>query len=439
MIEGISPEPRSPVTRIIPALVVLALLAAATILLTSSGWETSSTLAVYAGIAVIVYVLTLFDIRIGLAVTIAAIGMSPEFIAGGVQNLRIEDFLIPVLLFARMASREESRSTLLRGPIMLYLAATVFSATWASATGVLEMRYTFLIAMKFAEYFILLYLVMTIVRTQEEIRFFTYFFILIGAAAAAQGLLGWAGGASNVPTRVAGPQGETPNIFAGYLTMIIALCIGLFLQAGRVRERFFLIAVSLFLFYVALLTYSRTGYVALAGGLFVFGLFKRRQVLIIILLGAVAFAARSSAESDFLKSPLFGNGPGFRPWGWLDNEYFRVLVDLGVIGLAAFLWLLFRLLLMANQGYNLCREGSFERGLCGGFLLGLLCMVIHAWGATSFTSIRTMEGFMVLSGLFVAQFHLLKAEQPAPAAAPAGEEGPKDETAQTLVAPTESG
>ena len=93
------------------------------------------------------------------------------------------------------------------------------------------------------------------------------------------------------------------------------------------------------------------------------------------------------------------------------NEYFRVIGDLGLVGLFGFLWLLFRPLRLSSRGYRLASEGTFARGLCGGYLLAILCMMIHAWGATTFTSIRTMETFMVLTGLFLSQWNLLLQEQ----------------------------
>ena len=37
--------------------------------------------------------------------------------------------------------------------------------------------------------------------------------------------------------------------------------------------------------------------------------------------------------------------------------------------------------------------------------MGLIALAVHALGATSFTAIRTMETFMVLTGFFVAQAH----------------------------------
>ena len=47
-----------------------------------------------------VYLVTFLDIRAGFATLIFAVGFSPEFSIGPVNNLRFEDSLMPVLLLA---------------------------------------------------------------------------------------------------------------------------------------------------------------------------------------------------------------------------------------------------------------------------------------------------------------------------------------------------
>ncbi len=85
--------------------------------------------------------------------------------------------------------------------------------------------------------------------------------------------------------------------------------------------------------------------------------------------------------------------------GRVDNGYVHMLIEIGVLGLAVFLWLLVKSLLMAHRTHARYPNRPFFRGLTLGFLCGTLGLMLHALGAPSFTAIRTMEPFMVLLGL----------------------------------------
>jgi hypothetical protein len=102
---------------------------------------------------------------------------------------------------------------------------------------------------------------------------------------------------------------------------------------------------------------------------------------------------------------VLGFGIASLPLGEVDNEYVRVLVDTGLTGLGVFLWLLFVLGRAANRLVGLLPAGTFERGFAAGYWMLFGTLLVHAVGATSFTAIRTMESFMVLTGLFGALHH----------------------------------
>jgi len=48
----------------------------------------------------LVYIVTFIDLTLGLAILIACVGLSPELTIGGIQNLRLEDFIVPALLLS---------------------------------------------------------------------------------------------------------------------------------------------------------------------------------------------------------------------------------------------------------------------------------------------------------------------------------------------------
>ena len=43
----------------------------------------------------LVYIVTYIDITLGLAILIACVGLSPELTIGSIQNVRLEDFVVP--------------------------------------------------------------------------------------------------------------------------------------------------------------------------------------------------------------------------------------------------------------------------------------------------------------------------------------------------------
>ena len=101
--------------------------------------------------------------------------------------------------------------------------------------------------------------------------------------------------------------------------------------------------------------------------------------------------------SDFPEEPLFGYG--ITGWGFIDAQYFRTLIETGILGLAAFLFLVYRLLRLGLDRLRYFREDPFYRGLSIGFLGGLTALLIHAIGSNTFIIVRIMQPFWLVVGL----------------------------------------
>jgi O-antigen ligase len=94
--------------------------------------------------------------------------------------------------------------------------------------------------------------------------------------------------------------------------------------------------------------------------------------------------------------PFFGYGvTGF---AFMDAQFIRVLVETGLIGLATFLWLLWRIFRTAWASHRHASGTGFE-GLTMGYLAGLVAMVAHGIGANTFIIVRIMEPFWFLTGV----------------------------------------
>jgi hypothetical protein len=109
------------------------------------------------------------------------------------------------------------------------------------------------------------------------------------------------------------------------------------------------------------------------------------------------FAAQGVLR-EFLKHPFFGFG--MTGAFFIDGQFFRVLLEMGVLGLAAFLWLLTG---VHNVIYRTMRTElpSRLRGMVIGFYAGFWALIFHAFSANTFIIVRISEPFWCLAGLTV--------------------------------------
>ncbi|MEK6525761.1 MAG: O-antigen ligase family protein, partial [Nitrospirota bacterium] len=108
------------------------------------------------------------------------------------------------------------------------------------------------------------------------------------------------------------------------------------------------------------------------------------------------------------KSPVWGHGVTGGPF--MDAMYPRVLTETGLLGLAAFLavlWMLFRVGLITYQQ----SQDPFTKGLALGFLFGFVGLLVHAIGANTFIIVRIMEPFWLYVAMVARGFLMLPAYQ----------------------------
>lgn len=392
--------------------------------------------------ALFVYLLTMVNLQFGVAILILAVGLSPELTLMGVGNLRIEDFILPILLVAwstRLVEHSEPFvPTSLKAPILAFLGAGIVASLAGLALYDLPLlRGVFYLGKTF-EYFLIFLLLINVVKTIEEANAYVMLILLTGLVVSIEGILGPKQELTGfADRRIHGPAGETGNIMGGYLMQIIALSLGLLLNTTSGLKRLFSLACLGLGFTAFMMTLSRTSYVALAVGLIAYGILKRRVVLVGVLVSFVALStvapesvlgrwgtlssmflegqpppswqARVLSWQDLsnaaLTSPLFGRGVGYYDLGYSDNEYMRVLSEEGILGLAAFLWLLIAIGRLAIPTADRYARDPELTGYAHGFLIVYIGMLVHSMGATSFTTIRTMEGFIVLLSLRVVIDH----------------------------------
>jgi hypothetical protein len=403
--------------------------------LTLRGFSLEDLILPMAALGIPVYLIVMVDPILGIAVLIAAIGLSPEMTIGGIRNLRIEDFVVPGLVLGWLLRAGRERTPFAQAhiwlPAVLTMVCMVCTTLAGNAFRSMPIVQSFLIMGKYAEYLVIYLLIINTVKTEGELRALAIFSILIALASSYSSLGTTLGSAANtVEGRVHGPLGETANIYGAYLSLNLLLALGLFLhspsEGGRVANG----AAVVLLGIAILFTYSRTTYVGVAGAILVYGVVKHRRLLLILVILAVilpflapesimermatvggvasgatpgSWTARTyawqvtwakMAPSDM----VFGQGVYSVQFGEVDSEYVRILADTGIVGLILFGWVLLRFGGLAYRTHDRLVEYTFPRGYLAGYLMILIAMMIHSVAATTFSAIRTEETFMVFTG-----------------------------------------
>ncbi len=399
-----------------------------------TGVDEESFLPFGAAFGIFVYLLTLADIRIGIGICILAVGLSPEFTIGGIPNLRLEDFLVPVLVFAWITrilqQREKLEPSVIVASYFLYFAIGVVSLLFGLMNDSVKTIYSVLVTVKFLEYGLILLLVMNNLKTLEDAKAIIIFIIACSVVTCLYSFI-----ITPAKGKVMGPFGESANILGGYIVMNMGVLLGFYAFLKSTTTRAVVSLLLLFLFYVLIYTHSRTSWSALILGLLIFSILKRKHLLvaffalmIIFLIAAPqellergitilsigteqappAWQARVSSWNDYFEiiqnNPILGKGAGFVHLGDVDNEYVRVLVDSGLIGFLSFLFFLFLVGRTANSTYEKTKDINSEefaviKSYSAGFFMAWVMVIVHCLGATTLTSIRTMSTFMILAAI----------------------------------------
>jgi O-Antigen ligase len=411
--------------------------------------------ALAAAVAASVFLLVFVKTELGLHLVVLSMLLSPEFsIGGGLAEhrevvFRSEDFLLMVIAaswFAKTAVNKELGlvvKTPLNRPILAYIVTTFLATLVGVLTGTVSSASGFFYVLKYVEYFVVYYMVVNNVEDRAHARRLVIAAFLTAAIVSVVGI-------AQIPSgeRVSAPfEGEIgePNTFGGYLLFMMAVAGGLALETRRLRLRALCLALLGLMLLPFAFTLSRASYLGVPPALLVLTWLSRQRRfmvgLVILLVVAspilvglvptpvtqrirytfepergqptvrlhqvgVAFDPSTSARiyslraalDGWTRKPIFGYGvTGF---GFMDAQYARVLVETGVVGLAAFLFLIGTTLRSAREAFRELREPE-DRGVALGFLAGTVGLLAHAIGSNTFIIVRIMEPFWFFAGLVV--------------------------------------
>jgi O-antigen ligase len=400
--------------------------------------------------ALTIFTVSFINIEWGLYILIFSMLLSPEIMAGDTGGaslgrgvtLRLEDFLLAVIgisWFARNAVDKELGlflKTPLNKAILFYVLACVLSTGFGIMAGRVELKTGSLFVLKYVEYFIVFFMMVNHVRNTDQVKRFIICLFLTCFIASIIGAFQIPGG-GRVSAPFEGDVGE-PNTFGGYLLFIGVVAAGLLAKTDNSKIRQILAVLLLCILPPFLFTQSRSSYLAAVPALLVLGFMTERRLIILGLLvvsfmvsplflpqavknrimytftqpeeqgqiqiGELRLDTSTSARlkswqealSDWPKHPLLGYG--VTGYSFVDAQFPRILVETGILGLIAFLYLLYSILKLTLHNLKEVKTPYYQ-GLGIGFLAGFVGLIVHALGANTFIIVRIMEPFWFFVGI----------------------------------------
>jgi O-antigen ligase len=390
--------------------------------------------------------------------------LSPE-IAIGAQSqrevsIRMDDLLIFVISLgwlARMAFHKDLGifiKTPLNKAILCYSTICVLATLVGIVFGKVSPLQGTMFVVKYIEYFVIFFMVLNNINSREQIKRYLLAILITAVIVSLYAIVQIPSG-DRISAPFEGKTGE-PNTFGGYLILIMSLLSGIFLSYRQMKVKTAsLIALGLvavpFLF-----TLSRSSWMAVAGMYITLMIFSNKRVLlsVFLIIGVLAaplimpdkmakryektFMSKPTESKeqqvkvggayldlsaslrvnsymqilkDIKKRPLLGYG--VTGYGFIDGQYFRTLIETGIIGFSAFLYLLYKIFTTVLNAYRNTRDELFK-GISLGILVGFAGMLAHALTANTFIIIRIMEPFwFVIAMVAAVESHNLETVQAA--------------------------
>jgi O-antigen ligase len=332
------------------------------------------------------------------------------------------------------------------GPMIIFLVATLPTTLMFS----LDKAVGFKDWVGTASAVILFILIASIFTTRKNIRLLLVALVLSSIPPLIVGFYQLFTGTGNLKTEGFNRIQATfshPNSYAVYLMMLLLLCIPLLLEAKKDWLRLGLGAICVAMFASLIFTYARAPWLDMFAGLAILSFVRYRKLLLLAPVGVVVLLVfvpsilerfqEASGFSEgqgslffrvemwryllprFYSNPIVGNGLGsfsvFAEQGlgyfYLPhNDYVRILVDTGVVGLFSYLAALYGLARGSLRAYLTQTDELFK-------LLALVMMAVIATyllgGLTEnlFRAGTTQAYFWTLAGLVAASARIVTMER----------------------------
>ncbi|MCM8770481.1 MAG: O-antigen ligase family protein [Candidatus Omnitrophica bacterium] len=400
-------------------------------------------------LAAFIFLVALIKTEFALIILIFSMLLSPEFDIGGIPGravvLRLDDIFLIVIFFgwlAKMAVYKELgllKTNPLNKPILAYIGICIFSTLLGALRGDVKIQQGVLYLLKYIEYFLLFFMVVNNLRDIKQAKRFLYFMLFVAAIVSLYAFTQIGTG-----VRVSAPfegEGGEANTLAGYLLLMMGIVIGLALYPSSRKQQFILLLLLGLMGVPFLFTLSRGAWFGFIIMFISFMIINKKSrlylffVLVIFILFSsriIPHQARERVRATFVGSktysilgrnftfdesssarieswreaiekwkdhPLIGQGI---PAGIIiDNQYARILREVGIIGFFIFSWLIAMIFKAAWQVYKSRYDDDFVCGFSLGYICALVGLLTQAFTAETFIIVRIMEPFWFLTAIIV--------------------------------------
>ncbi|MBN2225033.1 MAG: O-antigen ligase family protein [Deltaproteobacteria bacterium] len=414
-------------------------------------------------LGIIATAICFFNTEMALYLIIFAMLFSPEFSFGGEIAegrslvLRVEDIIILVTFFSWVLKTALYEGvgliirTPLNRPIKIYVLVSLVTTLLGTIFGKVNLASGLLYVFKYMEYFLVFFMFANNITDRDQVRRFVIAALIVALFTALYAFIQIPLGA-RVTAPFEGQNGE-PNTLGGYLILIISVLAGLWTVYQDKRLRLILVCFIGLLFVPFLFTLSRSSYLAAIPMFITLFIFSDKKLLLSFLLfvfilatpfllpekvkgrinetfipdpgfdkteviGDVGFDSSTSeriysfkyAMNKWRQHPLFGWG--VTGVGLIDSTYFRLLAEMGLLGLLSFLYLIGVIGLYLYAAYRESQD-LLVKGLALGMIAGTAALLGHSVGAASFIIVRIMEPYWFFMACVISLRQLEQAASPA--------------------------
>jgi len=322
---------------------------------------------------------------------------------------------------------------------------------------------------KFVEYFVLYFLVLNNIESLDRAKRLMKTALLVSVIIYLYALIQLPSG-----NRVSAPfegEGGEPNTLGGYIVLMVSITLAFFLETYDLRKRILYGAISGLGVIALLYTESRSSYIGMFFAIVILIFYVRRRNLLLLcvvvtimfssillpgrVIERIAYTFEGDEQSDnpfaessrkvdtstkarldtwgvafdaWKKHPILGYGvTGFK---FIDSQYFKILVETGVVGLLTFILLLMKMKTEIKKMIKYAKgKDEFMYCVTIGFYAGFIGLLGHAIGTNTFIIIRIMEPYWLIAGIVMS---IPKALPATVKKSPAGE-GEDSETVPILA------
>ena len=415
--------------------------------------------------AIIIFVLSFVNLQFAIYTLIFATLLSPEFGSrtthGGGFTIRGDDLILILICFSQLTRSAIYQHiglfawTPLNRYISFYILVCVISTGLGVLYGNVNPMTGFFFVLKYFQYFVIYFMVINNLETKAQAR--GYLLAILATAAIVSFIaIAQIPGGGRVSAPFEGDSGE-PNTLGGYLLLITSLVGGMLFAPNAVpktHHRFMLYGLMGIMVIPILFTLSRATWLAAIPVLIAFWIFSNQKIfftafgLIGLILAPMlmpeavkervfytvekqqnvwalqqqeqiagfTFDPSSSARIRAWRNALEAVpahpilGWGVTGWRFIDSQYFKVVVETGLLGLFAFFLLLWNILKRSWITYKSCRDPLF-RGVALGLFVGTIALMAHATMANTFIIVRIMEPFCLILAIVIGVPHLEENEK----------------------------